>query len=269
MNINLLKTFTQNSKCNKFLNNIFFQDVLCTKNTATQYSTFLAPQKKLFASQISSFDTFSKRCYCQQQNEEKRPTPSHKLPPLMEFPIIVWPSLLKSIKNLILTTLIIKPYLDEEFSLPDFIQGSKKAVEVVSHKISDGQDLEGLVAAEIIPALQEKVSKMTLGQRDLIPIKADDVYFSFPYQIGIMFDQDGSEAQKRFVEITMVYHVMRGLSRMRSQGEEPPINMGLLPEYQDRLSICNYRFIKEFTKGVDSDWTINLLNQFRPIDDEF
>lgn len=55
---------------------------------------------------------------------------------------------------------------------------------------------------------------------------------------------------------------------MRSRGEEPPLNMGALPEYQQRISICNYRFIREFTKGVESDWTINLLNHFRPIDQE-
>lgn len=65
----------------------------------------------------------------------------------------------------------------------------------------------------------------------------------------------------------MVFHVLRGLALMKSRGEEPPINMGMLPEYQNRISICNYRFIREYTKGVDGDWTINLLNHFKPIDE--
>lgn len=64
----------------------------------------------------------------------------------------------------------------------------------------------------------------------------------------------------------MVYHTLKGLEAMRARGEEPPLNMGLLPEYQNKISICNYRFIREFTKGVESDWTVNLLNHFRPID---
>lgn len=53
-----------------------------------------------------------------------------KLPPLMDFPEIVWPSLIKSIRNFILSTFIIKPYFDHEFNLPDFVKGSKKALEV-------------------------------------------------------------------------------------------------------------------------------------------
>lgn len=48
----------------------------------------------------------------------------------MEFPQVVWPSIIKSIRNVILTTFIIKPYLDREFNVPDFVKGSKKAVEV-------------------------------------------------------------------------------------------------------------------------------------------
>lgn len=84
-----------------------------------------------------------------------------------------------------------------------------------------------------------------------------------------MFNEEEPASQKRFVEITMVYHVLKGLATSRAQGNEPPLNLGLLPEYQDKISICNYRYIKEFTKGVESDWTINLLNHYRPIDEEF
>lgn len=79
-------------------------------------------------------------------------------------------------------------------------------------------------------------------------------------------DDDEGDDQKRFVEITMVFHTLRGLAQMRARGEEPPLNMGMLPEYQKRISICNYRFIREYTKGVEGEWTINLLNHFRPTD---
>lgn len=71
-------------------------------------------------------------------SEEKSGPPSNKLPQLMSnFPKIVWPSLFKSIRNFILATFIIKPYLDREFNLPDFVAGSKKAVEVGSNSISE------------------------------------------------------------------------------------------------------------------------------------
>ncbi|KAL1501961.1 hypothetical protein ABEB36_007182 [Hypothenemus hampei] len=256
MNVNLIKKLIlQNSKkYYKFLRNIINEDKLnAIKNV--QHSTIL---KKYFLVPVT-LDTnkLSRRWYCQENGPPAHPK---KLPPLMNMPLMVWPSVLKSLKNLILTTFIIKPYFDNEFTLPDFVQGSKKAVEVISHRLSQCQDLEGLVIPDIIPTLQDRVSKLSLIQRELISIDAEDIYFSFPYQIGIMFTNENTEVQKRFVEITMVYHVLKGLATMRSQGEEPPLNLGMLPEYQDKLLICNYRFIREYTKGIEGDWTVNLLN---------
>lgn len=81
-----------------------------------------------------------------------------------------------------------------------------------------------------------------------------------------MFDEEDKD-QKRFVEITMVFHALRGLASMRMRGEEIPINIGSSPEFRSRISISNYRFIREYTKGVESDWTINMLNHFKPSDD--
>ncbi|CAH0550146.1 unnamed protein product [Brassicogethes aeneus] len=205
-----------------------------------------------------------RRCY----SVEEKPS-TNKLPPLMNFPKIVWPSLIKSMRNFVLATFIIKPYLDREFNLPDFISGSKRAVEVVSHKLSSGdlKKLNGLVTSDILPNLQQNVAQMSLSQREQIAINVDDIYFSFPYQVGIIFNDEDTD-QKRFVEITMVYHTLKGLAAMRERGDEPPLNMGMLPEYQNRISICNYRFVREFTKGVDSEWTVNSLNHFKPIDEQ-
>lgn len=39
-----------------------------------------------------------------------------------------------------------------------------------------------------------------------------------------------------------------------------------MPEYRGKISICNYRFVKEFTQGNESDWTINVVNHFKPAD---
>jgi hypothetical protein len=71
----------------------------------------------------------TKRDVCRYFSSDGGP-PSNKLPPLMDFPKITWPSLMKSIRNFILATFIIKPYFDRDFNLPDFVAGSKKAVEV-------------------------------------------------------------------------------------------------------------------------------------------
>lgn len=63
----------------------------------------------------------------------------------------------------------------------------------------------------------------------------------------------------------MCYHAMLGLKEMREAEVVLPVDLGVRPEYQDKLFICNYRFIREFTKGVQDDWTINAINHFKPV----
>lgn len=64
------------------------------------------------------------RNYCEDHTEIK------KLPQLMEFPPVVWPSFLKFIKNWIFANFIIRPYFENEFDLKEFVEASKHAVEV-------------------------------------------------------------------------------------------------------------------------------------------
>lgn len=38
------------------------------------------------------------------------------------------------------------------------------------------------------------------------------------------------------------------------------------PEHRDNVTLCTYRFVKEFTKGTESDWMVNLINHIKPSD---
>lgn len=67
-----------------------------------------------------------RRNYCEDRTESRR------LPQLMEFPPVVWPSFFKFIKNWMFANFIIRPYFESEFSLYDFVEASKHAVEVCS-----------------------------------------------------------------------------------------------------------------------------------------
>lgn len=60
---------------------------------------------------------------------------------------------------------------------------------MVSQKIAQGdiKSLEGLVTGEVIPTIQKAVSLMSLSQREQISVNADDIYFSFPYQVKRSF----------------------------------------------------------------------------------
>ncbi|XP_053673523.1 m-AAA protease-interacting protein 1, mitochondrial [Anopheles nili] len=201
----------------------------------------------------------------EQQSSRQR---VRKRPVLMEFPQLVWPSVIKTIRNWILVHFIIRPYFDRDFVLPDFVLGAKQALQVVSSSLAGGEvkQLEGLVDRAALADLKQSISKMSVAERYDIHVDKEDVYFSFPYQVGVMFDESEDDSQKRFVEITMVFHVLKGLKGMIERGESVPLNVGVLPEFRDKISICNYRFIKEFTKGVDSDWTVNVVNHFKPSD---
>lgn len=160
-------------------------------------------------------------------------------------------------------------YSNEKFSKKIvFEQDFVISFQVISAKLVNGDfaHLGNLVSSEALNELKPVIQKLSVSQRRQLEVKESDIYLTFPYQIGIMFDEDNKEVQKRFVEITMVFHVLRGLREMRESGEEIPWNMGTLPEYQDKVFVCNYRFIKEFTKGNESDWTVNIVNHFKPID---
>ncbi|XP_063374539.1 uncharacterized protein LOC134662202 [Cydia amplana] len=196
------------------------------------------------------------RNYCD-NNVETR-----KLPQLMDFPPVVWPSFIKFIKNWMFANLIIRPYFEPEFSLAEFIEASKHAVQVVSEALqkSDFKSLEGLVDKEAIAALKTAISQLSVTQRQLLSIDKEDIFYAFPYQVGVMFD----ESDKRWVEITMCYHVLRGLKQMQESGDLPPVSLGVQPEYQDKIFILNYRFIREFTKGVEDSWWVNIVNHFQP-----
>ncbi|XP_017149883.1 m-AAA protease-interacting protein 1, mitochondrial [Drosophila miranda] len=228
------------------------------------------PLLRLHHSPIAVANRISFASVPQEENKKEQETRSDRnhLPRLMDFPEVVWPSVLNTIKNWITIQFIIRPYFDSEFQLKDFIFGAKQALQVVSFKLMAGEleALDSLVSVDAIAELKPVIQKLSMSQRRQLEIKESDIYLSFPYQVGIIFEEANDKLLKRWVEITMVFHVMRGLSEMRERGEEIPWNMGILPEYQDKVFICNYRFIKEFTAGQHSDWTINVANHFRAID---
>ncbi|XP_055932133.1 m-AAA protease-interacting protein 1, mitochondrial-like [Argiope bruennichi] len=184
-------------------------------------------------------------------NKEKR-----KPPVLMNFIPVMRPQILLSLRNWILATFIIQPYLDKDFSLKEFTEGSKQALVIVSSYLSQGdfQSLKGLVTDDAIAEIKRNYSSLNIKERQDLLTKFSDIFISFPYQIGIIFDDDN---QKRYAEITVVYHIIKNLEDMKMQSK---VNSEAV---KDDIKICNYRFIREYTKGVESDWTINRLGHFK------
>lgn len=122
------------------------------------------------------------------------------------------------------------------------------------------------MAKEIVPIITKSISYMTLRQRIHLAVNKDDVFFSFPYQVGIILDDDYKTTKRSTVEIMMVFHVLKGLAEMNERGERVNIGRGMPQKHKEMITVCNYRFVREFTHGVKPDWTINMINHFKPQD---
>lgn len=165
---------------------------------------------------------------------------------------------------------------------------------MISHKLAEGdfENLKEFVDSDEVERVQEIIEKMNVTQRAELAIVKDDIYFAFPYDVVITEKlEKSSENQTRriFAEVLMVFHVLRGLQQLKDSNVDIPMNIGYIiatapiqrekfddffvfsfstmPEYSKRLWIANYRFRKEFTKGVENEWTVNLIQQIKSIDE--
>merc|ERR1712039_707009 len=103
-----------------------------------------------------------------------------RMPSLMDFPKRLFPNLVNTARNWFIATTLITPYFDNEFSRAEFVEGAKN-----------------------------RVSQLSMQQRQLLSVKKDDIFISFIYQIGILMEdiqkgegsQPGSPEHTRHVEI--------------------------------------------------------------------
>lgn len=104
---------------------------LYLKNTQLNFSLysraalFQTLQKIKFTACIK-FNTILSQRYCSSnpdQNDKK-----NKSTPLMKFNPVLKPEIMLTIKNWILTKIIIQPYLDSHFTMKDFTLGAKQVI---------------------------------------------------------------------------------------------------------------------------------------------
>jgi len=68
----------------------------------------------------------------------------------------------------------------------------------VSNKLVKGEydDLEGLVDSEVLEKLKSRVSTFSMFQRQLLGVDPEDIFFSFPYQIGVIIPDETPESDR-------------------------------------------------------------------------
>jgi hypothetical protein len=57
----------------------------------------------------------------------------------------------------------------------------------------DVDSLPGLVTPEVIDQVRQSLQTFTLKQRQEFAIRADDIFFCFPYEVGVMFPNEANE----------------------------------------------------------------------------
>ena len=94
-------------------------------------------------------------------------------------------------------------------------------------------------------------------------LEQEDIYIGFSYQVGIMMEDHPTEENQstRQVEITWVGHSFPDYSEVLEKFKSP-LEIKNYMDKQGGPMILNYRFIKDFTKGVEDTWSINALNHF-------
>jgi len=199
------------------------------------------------------------------------------LPPLMrDGTTLMWPKFLVTLRSVFFAKFVIASQFDRDFDLNEFGEGAKQALHLISNKLAKGEfdDLEDLVAPSALQEIKINIANFSVAQREMLAVDKDDVFFAFPYEVGIIkserkqqFDyiEGRPEPPQREVEIMVVFHTLRGMNKDREELQEMSLP-GFLkdPATRGRIMICNYRFYRDFTEGKEPVWVVNLLNHFIP-----
>ena len=101
----------------------------------------------------------------------------------------------------------------------------------------------------------------TQEERKLLAVAEKDIYFTFVYQVLIEDHPTEMNNSNRYVEITWCGHSFPDYVDVVARLKNPLDVKRHMDEHGGPM-VLNYRFIKNFTKGVEDSWSVNALNQF-------
>ncbi|KAI1899417.1 hypothetical protein AGOR_G00061570 [Albula goreensis] len=163
---------------------------------------------------------------------------------------------------------LIRAYFDKEFNIEDFTDGAKQAFSHVSSLLSQCQfeALEGLVAKDLIGKLEEKCALLPAGHREALSAEPEEIMYTTPGDVGIYYDDSG----RKFVSILMRFWYLTS-AKLPDESLDGTrvfqVAIGGKGEAETkRLLTANYEFQREFTQGVQPDWTITKIEHSKLLD---
>ncbi|KAM8857483.1 m-AAA protease-interacting protein 1, mitochondrial isoform X2 [Synchiropus splendidus] len=138
---------------------------------------------------------------------------------------------------------LIRAYFDAEFSIEEFTEGAK----------------------QLIGKLEEKCNLLPSNYKSALYAEPEEIMFTTPSDVGIYYDDDG----RKFVSILMRFWYLTS-ARLPDDSLEGTkifkVAIGNVEGETKRLLTANYEFQREFTKGVEPDWTITRIEHSKLLD---
>lgn len=128
-----------------------------------------------------------------------------------------------------------------------FIHNSLQAV---SRLVAAGNfdALEELVDDETLAKIRDLIAPMSVDEREKYIVNRKNIIYAFPYEIQFIQKRGSDGLNRIFVEIMVVCQAL----------------CSKVDDYKGTMRAVNFRFVKEFTKGVEDDWTINYILYGKP-----
>jgi len=159
--------------------------------------------------------------------------------------------------------------LDRSFDYAEFCKGSLQAAIAVSNKVARGEfdeKLGDLVSASALKEVERNWTKLTAEQKSMIGMRDNDVRLQVGYNFELV------QEERTFARIGQLFYLMPDFTTLiekygDSNSRDSLLNfrasMDARKKLEESMIICDYRFVKEYTKDAESDWFISELNHWR------
>ncbi|XP_031640946.1 uncharacterized protein LOC116352465 [Contarinia nasturtii] len=175
-----------------------------------------------------------------------------------------------------LAIFLLRYFHDRTFDIKEFLNGAKQAITVVSNLLAAAnfKAMHDMVDDDTVEKMRRIVGTLSVKQRQSLSINSKEIAWIFPHNIQFITqqdddddDDDDDETTRVFVEIMVVVHSVANHEACNIEFSDifKGPSSDLLSHFQKFYSIANYRFIKEITKGVEDDWTINYICHAKPM----
>ncbi|XP_078084930.1 m-AAA protease-interacting protein 1, mitochondrial isoform X2 [Mustelus asterias] len=146
---------------------------------------------------------------------------------------------------------LIRAYFDQDFTFDEFSAGAKQAFSEVSKKLSECNfdELKDLVSKEALEEVEEKCLALPVKRREALAADLNEIMYSTP--------------GRKFVSIIMRYWYLTDADLPDETPEGTKVFQVVFGDESSkdskRLLTANYEFRREFTQGVEPDWTITRI----------